>query len=84
MRVYTLRAVMLPAVLVFTLLSNLGQSLALLAFIALLYGPVLWITVLLHELGHCLATRKVRHILDGEHLSLVSQPFHGVKCSCAS
>lgn len=55
----TLRAVLLPAVLVFTVLSNLGQSWALLGFIALLYGPLLWLTVLLHELGHCLATRKV-------------------------
>ena len=30
------------------------------AFIVTVFGPVLWLTVLLHELGHCLATKAVR------------------------
>ena len=54
------RAVLLPAALVVSLLNNLKASWAVLAFIAVLYGPVLWLTVLLHELGHCLATKRVR------------------------
>ena len=33
---------------------------AMLGFIAIVFGPVLWLTVLLHELGHCLATKAVR------------------------
>jgi len=53
-------AVLLPAALVVSLLNNLKASWAVLAFIAVLYGPILWLTVLLHELGHCLATKRVR------------------------
>ena len=50
---------LLPGALVVSLLNNLSASWAVLAFIVVLYGPVLWLTVLLHELGHCLATRQV-------------------------
>ena len=52
--------VLLPAALVVSLLNNIKSSWAILAFIAILYGPILWLTVLLHELGHCLATKRVR------------------------
>jgi len=55
-------AVLLPAALVVSLLNNLKASWAVLAFIAFLYGPILWVTVLLHELGHCLATKRVRSL----------------------
>ena len=55
-------AVLLPAALVVSLLNNLKASWAVLAFIAILYGPILWLTVLLHELGHCLATKRVRFL----------------------
>ena len=42
------------------LTNNIQSSWTMLAFKALLYGPVLGLTVLLHELGHCLATKQVR------------------------
>ena len=62
-------AVLLPAALVVSLVNNLASSWAVLAFIAVLYGPVLWLTVLLHELGHCLATKRGRAVLNGRSCS---------------
>lgn len=29
-------------------------------FVMVLFGPILLLTILIHELGHCLVTRKVR------------------------
>lgn len=70
-----LLAVLLPSVLFFTVLNNLGSSWSLLAFIALLYGPILWLTVLIHELGHCVATKKV-----GSHLYIAPYFSYWYRC----
>lgn len=47
-------------------------------YAALLYGPILLLTILVHELGHCLMTRRVRAMLPlpSDLLSTsVSAPF---------
>ena len=51
-------AVTFPVVLLFSLLSQSPWNLATLAWASLLYGPVLLVTVLIHELGHSLAARR--------------------------
>jgi len=53
-RVHALFAV----ALVLGVLSQLGRPWQAMVWAALLYGPVLALTVVLHELGHCAATRR--------------------------
>jgi hypothetical protein len=75
-------AVLLPVALVVSLLNNLSASWAVLAFIAILYGPVLWLTVLIHELGHCLATKQVRFPMAHEETMINLHAVHfGLRCA---
>jgi len=67
--------VLLPAL---TILYTLSAALAYGSHVAFLVfwlvGPILWTTVLVHELGHCLAARKVGGTVD----SILLWPLGGL------
>ena len=54
-----------PLVLVAALLQAGSSTWASLGWAALMYGPILLVTVLLHELGHSLAARRVGGHAEG-------------------
>lgn len=61
------RAVSVLAVPALVLLYHINSSWSMLAFVAVVYGPVLWLTVLLHEVGHCVVTNRVRAVPPVTH-----------------
>ena len=63
-----------PLVLVVSLASQGFHGWAALVWAALLYGPILLLTVLVHELGHSLAARR----LGGEVDSILLWPLGGL------
>ena len=57
--------VLLPAVtLGYTVLAWMAFGVGVAALVFWLTGPILWVTVLVHELGHCLAARKLGGTVD--------------------
>jgi Zn-dependent protease len=58
--------VLLPAVtLCYTILAWMAYGVGPAALVFWLTGPILWATVLVHELGHCLAARKLGGSVEG-------------------
>ncbi len=51
-------AVLFFGIFVLALISQVNDGFRVL-WAALIFGPILLLTILVHELGHCLASRKV-------------------------
>ena len=67
--------VLLSAVTLFyTLLAWMAYGVGVAALVFWLTGPILWATVLVHELGHCLAARKLGCLVD----SILLWPLGGL------
>ena len=81
---YVLFAVLLPFFLIlqviFVVVTRLAGTYsndhlgAVVLYTILLYGPILFFTVLVHELGHCLACRQI----GGEAHSILLWPLGGL------
>jgi hypothetical protein len=59
---YVCLAVLFIAALLLAILSQAFVSAWSVGWAVLLFGPILLLTVYVHELGHCLASRAVGHI----------------------